>query len=333
MNQHRMLAITMVVALVFVLAACSNAAIKPEEDGEIKWKFAHISADNHIWHQTAIQFSKLVEEKTNGEIEISIYPSSQLGGEVDTINSIKTGAVDLTISGESMQNWAPKAALLAVPYAFRDREHMQKVIAGEIGREIEADIQKQVGLTPLFYMERSPRNLTSNQPIQTPADLKGFKMRIPNVPLFMDTWEAAGAKPVVMNFNEVFTGLQQQVIQGQENPSDLIASGGLYEVQRYVNRTEHVYSWIYVLIGNEQFASLTAEQQTAVKEAAEEAQAYGQQLFEEDRERVEAQLQEEGMILNDDVDREAFQERMIPAIKESLSDEQYQLYQRILEVK
>lgn len=319
--------------LIFILTACSNVTAKPEDEGKIKWKLAHISADNHIWHQTAIQFSKLVEEKTNGQIEISIYPNSQLGGEVDTINSIKTGAVDLTISGESMQNWAPKAALLAVPYAFRDQEHMQKVIDGEIGREIEADIRNQVGLTPLFYMERSPRNLTSNQPIQTPADLQGFKMRIPNVPLFMDTWEAAGAKPVVMNFNEVFTGLQQRVIDGQENPSDLIASGGLYEVQRYVNRTEHVYSWIYVLIGNKQLASLNAEQQAAVKEAAAEAQAYGRQLFEKDRERVEAQLREEGMIFNDDVDRKAFQERMIPAIKGSLSDEQYKLYQRILEVK
>lgn len=319
--------------LLLVTACISSASPGPQKGEKIEWKFAHISDQNHIWHKTAVKFAELVEKKSDGQIEVSIYPNSQLGGEVDTINSIKTGAVDLTISGETMQNWAPKAALLAVPYAFRNQEHMRQVIEGEIGKEIEREIENKVGVTPLFYMERAPRNLTSNRPIHRPKDLHGFKMRVPNVPLFMETWEAAGAKPSVMDLSEVFTGLQQGVIHGQENPSDLIYSNGFYEVQKYVNETEHVFSWIYVVIGNEQLAVLSDEQRTAVMEAAQEAQQYSNQLLETETKQVIAQLKAEGMIINDDVDQKAFQKAMIPAIKNSLTPEQYELYQRILQVR
>lgn len=335
----------LVSALMLVLAACGGGEAETDtgttdEDGEaagttetIQWRMGHLATEDHIWHDTSEKFAELVNEKTDGQIEISIYPNNQLGGETDTLNSIKAGNVDLMISGETMQNWAPKAALLAVPYAFRDAEHLSKVVEGEIGREIEEEIVEKVGVTPLFYMERAPRNLTSKEPISTPEDLKGFRMRVPNVPLFMDAWNAAGASPQVMDFNEVFTGLQQGVISGQENPVDLIHSGGLYEVQDYVNLTEHVYSWIYVVIGNEQFEALSDELRAAVLEAAEEAKAYGDDLFVEEIQNYRDMLEAEGMTFNEDVDQDAFREAMKPAIENTLTEEQFELYQRILEVE
>jgi len=304
-----------------------------EQSGEVvKWKLGHLANEEHIWHKTALKFADLVKEKTNGRIEISVFPNNQLGGETDTINSIKAGTADMVISGETMQNWAPKAALMAVPYAFRDLDHLTKVVEGDIGKEIEAEIKEKVGLTPLYYHVRAPRNLTSNRPISSPKDLNGFRMRVPNVPLFLKVWEAAGARPQVMDFNEVFTGLQQGVIEGQENPIDLIYSGGLYEVQKYVNETEHVYSWIYVLVGNKQFESLSDDLKNAVLEAAGEAQAYGEQLFTEEIENYRKKLEEKGMTFNK-VDQDAFRQAMLPAIKESLTQEQYALYEKILQVK
>src|SRR5690606_37074230 len=222
-----------------------------------------LADENHIWHKTAEQFAETVSEKTDGQIEITIYPNNSLGGETDTINAIQAGTADMVISGETLQNWAPSAALMAAPYAFRDLDHVKSVVEGEIGQQIADEIKEKAGLTPLYYHTRAPRNLTSNEPIESPEDLSGFSMRVPNVPLFLDAWSAAGAKPQVMDFQEVFTGLQQGVINGQENPVDLIQSGGLYEVQDYVNRTEHVYSWIYLLVGNEQFNQLSDEQKSA----------------------------------------------------------------------
>jgi TRAP-type transport system periplasmic protein len=325
--------IAMISAIMLLLSACGSESSSGGSGGEkIKWKFGHLADENHIWHKTAEKFADSVKEKTDGQIEITIYPNNQLGGETDTINSIKAGTADMVISGETMANWSPKAALMAVPYAFRDADHLQKVVEGDIGKEIEDEIKDKVGLTPLYYHTRAPRNLTSKDPISKPEDLNGFSMRVPNVPLFLDAWKAAGAKPQVMDFNEVFTGLQQNVIDGQENPVDLIHSGGLYEVQDYVNETEHVYSWIYILVGNEQFESLSDENKKAVQEAAKEAQEYGKELFDKEIKEYEQKLKDEGMKFNE-VDQDAFREAMKPAIKDSLSAEQYELYEKILKVK
>jgi TRAP-type transport system periplasmic protein len=321
-----------VLASALFLGACSSGGSSEEASSEgevIKWKLGHLADENHIWHKTTEEFANLVSEKTDGQIEITVYPSNSLGGETDTINAIQAGTADLVISGETLQNWAPKAALMATPFAFKNADHVQSVVEGEIGGEIEAEIKEKAQLTPLFHMNRAPRNLTSNKPIKTPADLNGFGIRVPNVPLFLNAWEAAGAKPQVMDFNEVFTGIQQGVIDGQENPVDLIQSGALYEVQDYVNQTEHVYSWIYVLVGNKQFEALTDEQRTAVMEAAEEAQGYAAKLLDEEIGQITEELKAEGMEFVE-VDQDAFREAMKPAIESSLTEEQLDLYERIL---
>ncbi|MDQ0205668.1 TRAP transporter substrate-binding protein [Alkalicoccobacillus murimartini] len=315
-------------SMIFLMVGCSTQA---QEDDITHWKMTHISDASHLWHKTALEFSERVEEKTDGKVQIEVFPNSQLGNEVDNINSIKFGATDLTITGETLEVWTPNAILLAVPYAFEDEEHMRDVVEGDIGRTIESDITEDVGLTPLFYMERAPRNLTSNAPISHPDDLSGFSMRVPNVPLFLDTWAEAGAKPQVINLNEVFTGLQQGVIAGQENPNDLIYSNGFYEVQDYLNLTEHVRSWIYVVVGNEQLEKLPEDQRQAVEEAALEAQEFARDLQEEEQEALSDLLKERGMTFNEDVDQEAFREAMLPALEENLGEEQYELYLEMVE--
>lgn len=316
---------------IFFVSGCSQNDASANEEDVTTWKMTHISDANHLWHRTAVKFADLVEEKTEGKVQIEIFPNSQLGSEIDNINSIRYGATDLTITGESMEVWSPNSVMLAVPYAFEDQEHMRSVIEGPIGQQIEQEIDEDIGLTPLFYMEREPRNLTSNTPISSPEDLKGFGMRIPNVPLFLNSWSEAGAQPQVMSLSEVFTGLQQGVIDGQENPNDLIMSNGFYEVQKYINETEHVRSWIYVVVGSEQLEALPEDQQAAVKEAAAEAEAFSQDLMEEEVKDVRNQLEETGVEFNSDVDQEAFREAMQPALEEYFSEEQMQLYQQIVE--
>ncbi|MGP4105754.1 DctP family TRAP transporter solute-binding subunit [Virgibacillus sp. L01] len=330
----KVIGLLMGLSLIFVLAACGGDDSSGEQssgsDGEtITWKLGHLSNENHQWHKTAVKFSELVSEKTDGKLQIEVYPNEQLGSETEVLNGIEAGTVDMTISGETMQNWAPEAALMAVPYAFKNEEHVKSVVEGEIGKEIESAIKEKVGVTPLYYHLRAPRNLTSNEPIKSPSDLEGFKMRVPNVPLFMDSWKEAGARPQVMDFSEVFTGLQQGVIDGQENPVDLIHSASFFEVQDYVNKTEHVRSWIYVVVGNEQLNSLSEDMQTAVKEAAKEAQAYGMDLYKTETDGYVQKLKDKGMEFVE-VDQEAFAEAMKPAVQNSLSEEQLALYEKIL---
>lgn len=334
----KILSLVLIIALMsMTLIGCSSDTTPKEEVSKetpekIVWKFGHLSNEEHLWHKTALKYSELVAEKTNGQIEVKVYPNEQLGSEMDNITGIQTGTADLTITGESLQNWAPKAALLAIPYAITSKEHMEKVIQGDLGDEIEAQITEKVGLIPLYHHKRAPRNLTSNIPVRTPADAKGLKMRVPNVPIFVDAWSAVGANPQVIAFSEVFTGLQQGVIGAQENPYDLIVSASFYEVQDYVNETEHVSSWVYVVVGEKQFNSLTPELQKAVTEAASEAEAWAQTEFEATAAEYKQKCIDEGMTIVEDVDKAAFQEVMMPAVQKSLSEEQIDLLNRIVEL-
>lgn len=291
-------------------------------------RFGHLANEQNIWHQAAEKFKEEVEANSEGRIEVLLFPNEQLGSELDVINSIQLGTADMTITGESLQNWAPKAAMMAVPYAFRDSEHMRAAVNGEIGEEIEAQVIERTNLVPLTWFERGPRELTANRAIRTPDDLDGLRLRVPNVPLFVDTWEAMGARPTPMAFSEVFTALQQNTIEGQENPLSLIESASLNEVQDYVNMTGHVRSWIYVVIGRNQLERMPDDLQQVVRDAAEVMQAYEADLFVEDQERLEQALTERGMEFVE-VDQEAFAERALPAVTEALNDEQRALFEAI----
>ncbi|MCE8032718.1 TRAP transporter substrate-binding protein [Billgrantia tianxiuensis] len=295
---------------------------------DVTLKFGHLANEQNIWHQAAVRFKELVEENSDGRIEVQLYPNEQLGNEMDVINSIQLGTADMTITGESLQNWAPKAAMMAVPYAFRDSEHLRQAVESEIGEQIEAQITERANLVPLAWFERGPRELTSNRPIRHPDDLDGLRLRVPNVPLFVDTWEALGARPTPMAFSEVFTALQQNTIQAQENPLSLIESASFNEVQDYVNLTGHVRSWIYVVIGRNRLESMPEELQQIVREAAQEMQVYQAELFEEDQQRLEQALQERGMEFVE-VDTEAFAEKARPAVEAALDDEQRALFDAI----
>jgi tripartite ATP-independent transporter DctP family solute receptor len=247
-----------------------------------------------------------------------VFANEQLGNEIDTIQAIHTGIAHMVVTGESMQNWAPLCALIAVPYMVRDMDHLQRVLTGEPGQAIEREIIERVRLRPVSAFIRAPRNLTSNRPIRTPGDLNGFIVRIPNVPLFASVWGALGANPTPMAFSEVFTSLQQNVIEGQENPLDLIRSGSLFEVQGYVNLTEHVYGWIYLTIGEDFFQSLPEDLQEAVLEAGRLAEAYEHELFLASLVEHEQFLRSAGMEFVA-VDREAFAALASPAVEEFLS--------------
>ncbi len=291
-------------------------------------KFGHLANQEHIWNKAAERFKQIVEKQSDGQIEVQIFPNEQLGNEMDVINSIQLGTADMTITGESLQNWAPKAAMMAVPYAFRDSEHLRKAVEGEIGDEIEAQIEAQTGLVPIAWFERGPRELTSNRPIKQPSELDGLRLRVPNVPLFVDTWQALGAKPTPMAFSEVFTALQQGTIDGQENPLSLIESASFNEVQDYVNMTDHVRSWIYVVIGKNKLESMPDDLQQVVRDAADEMQSYEEELFAKDQQRLEQALKEAGMTFVE-VDQQAFAEKAKPAVEASLNEEQQKLYQAI----
>ena len=290
---------TIVAGLAGVLLAGSAMA------ADMTLKLGHLANEQDPWHKASLKFADEVKTLTNGRIEVQVYPNESLGKELDLINGMQLGTVDMTITGESLQNWAPMAALLAVPYAYKSLDHMDKVAGGELGKKIEEQIIEKAKIRPIAYFARGPRDLTSNRPIKTPADLNGLKLRVPNVPLFVDVWKALGAQPTPMAFSEVFTSLQNGTIDAQENPLALIKSANFNEVQKYVNKTEHVRSWIYLTISEITWNKLSKDDQAAIMKAAKIAQDYERGLFLEDEKNLVTELQKKGMTFVD-VDNAAF---------------------------
>ncbi|OHV10632.1 TRAP transporter substrate-binding protein [Kushneria phosphatilytica] len=295
---------------------------------EYTLKFGHLASEDNVWNKAAMKFKSLVEKNSDGRIAVRVYPNEQLGSEMEVINSIQLGTADMTITGESLQNWAPLAALMAVPYLFDSSEQMRKTIEGPIGEQIKQQVVDKTGLLPIAWFERGPRELTSNRPIRKPSDLDGLKLRVPNVPLFVKTWQALGARPTPMAFSEVFTSLQQGTIDAQENPLSLIESASFDEVQKYVNMTDHVRSWIYVVIGQQKFNQLPEDLQKVVMNAADQMQSYEHELFVKDQQRLRKTLKDHGMQFIE-VDQQAFAEKARPAVRKALSGEQLKLYEKI----
>ena len=318
--------------IIFMMLILLTSSCAKKESGPIVWKLGHIYAEDNILHMIALKFAEEIEKNTDSALKIQVYPNSLEGNEVDNINGIRLQTSDMTITGESLQTWAPKATMLAVPYTFQNIDHVKRAVDGEIGKEISEEIQEKVGLKTLFYALRLPRNLTSNRPIKTPSDLQKMILRVPAVPLFVKAWEALGAKPTPMALNEVFTSLQQGTIEGQENPLDLIHSSGFYEVQKYINLTEHVYSWLYFVVGVKQFEKLSPEIQDAVLLSAQTAQSFGLEELQKISTKYTKDLKNKGMEFVE-VDKQAFQDIVKPAMVSSFSADQNDLYNKILSIQ
>jgi tripartite ATP-independent transporter DctP family solute receptor len=279
----------------------------------IQMRLGHLANEQNVWHRAAMKFAEEARTLSNGKIEIQVFPNDSLGREMDLINGMQLGNVDFTITGESLQNWAPSAALLAVPYGMTSLSQLDKIAGGPIGEQIAQEIVTRARVRPLAYFARGPRNLTANRAVHRPEELNGLRLRVPNVPLFVAVWSALGARPTPMAFGEVFTSLQNGTIEGQENPLALIRSANFNEVQRFLNKTEHVRSWIYIAVSERRFQSLAQEDRTALTEAARRAQAFEREIFLEDERNLEADLRGKGMTFVES-DQRAFAARARDAV-------------------
>ena len=292
--------------------------------------FSHINAETHTWHKMAVKFKELVEEKSGGKITCTIYPNNQLGSEIETVQSAIAGMgdCDIVLTGESMQTYVEELGLIGMPYAVTSDEHMDAVLNGEVGAELD-ELMLQAGVRNLGAVKRGPRNITSNKEILSPADLQGFIIRTPESKMTMAAFEAMGAKPTPMAFSEIFTSLQQGVIHGQENPLANIYDASLYEVQDYVIETEHLRAWVYFAISEKRFSSFSPAAQELITECASEAIAYEHELFLEDEANLKSVLEEKGMTFVE-VDQTPFKEKAVEGVLAVLSDKQKAIYEKMV---
>lgn len=320
----RVLSLLFVLCLMF-LGACSQQSTNNEnneepKDSDVKtseklMKLAVVTSEDRSLTKGLVKFGELVESKTNGSIKVEVYPNGQLGGDREVFESLQFGSIQgTTMSTGPIAQFVPKFNVFDLPFLFPNSEVAYEVLDGKIGTDLLAELESQ-NVIGLNYWENGFRHLTNGvKEVKTPDDVKGLKIRTLENDLHMDIWSELGANPTPMAFTELFAGLQQGVVDGQENPVGNVTANKFYEVQKYLSKTGHVYNASPFLISKDFWNTLSDEEKKAVQEAADEARDHQRELNQKEDEDGYKFLTENGMTVTDisDEEKEAFLEKVKP---------------------
>jgi C4-dicarboxylate-binding protein DctP len=221
----------------------------------------------------AITFKRLVEARSDGRIKVEIYPNCQLGSEREMYESVIMGTTQMTwCSSAPISGWVPEMMVLSIPYLFSGPEVAYKVLDGQFGRELSDLVIKKAGMRFLSYSHIGFRHFTNNvRPIRSPKDMKGLKIRTREDPAEMKIVQSLGASPTPIAWGELYTALQQGVVDGEENPTSMIQVSKLYEVQKYLTLDGHVFGVNPVTINEKFYQSLPQDLKLIVADSAKTA--------------------------------------------------------------
>ena len=281
------------------------------------------------------KFADLVSERTKGQIQVQIFPASQLGTEQEILEGVQLGTVHMFEgSTGSVGRFLPDLEAFAAPYIWRDVDHMLKTVRGPVGQGLAERLVKAKGMRVLdFGWLFGNRYLTTKaKPIYKPEDLKGMKIRVQPTAIYLDTIRAMGANPTPMDWKEVYMGLQTGVIDGQENPPVVLFNAKLFEVQKYVMLTAHITQNQAIVINETFYQSLSPEFRRILTESAQEAGNFQNDLVLKSEKEYLDQLKEKGMtIIQPDV--KAFREATKDVYKKFAEKWEPGLYEKIQAVK
>ena len=279
-----------------------------------KLRLAHPAPTAHGWNIWAEQFKKAIEAKTNGGIQVQIFPNAQMGNERDTAQAVRIASLEMGAIGVGLMNWVPEMSITDAPFLWKSRAQAHRAIAGAFGDDLRKRALdkgfKLVGWTDLGF-----RAVTNNKRTVVAAkDMVGLKMRVPNSKSYIALMQQLGASTVAVDLSELYLALSQGVADGQETPAPVIKSNKLYEVQKYVSKTDHVLTIAYVVVNPKVFDGLSADEQTAFLAAAKESDAYLRDYTDKDEQELFAFLKEKGMEVTLTVDQESFRVATAPVI-------------------
>ncbi|WP_426413415.1 TRAP transporter substrate-binding protein [Bradyrhizobium ganzhouense] len=250
-------------------AAIPLAAIHTRRAGaaEFSYKLATGQSLTQPINARLEQATQRIREATGGRLEIRFFPASQLGSDTDLLTQVRTGGVEfLNIAGSVLSTTAPVAAITNVGFAFSDYDQVWPGIDGTVGQVVRAQIEKTGVIAVSKAADNSFRSITSSaKPIKTPTDLQGYHIRVPVSPIFTSLFQALGANPTSINFNELYTALQTKLVDGQENGLVAIEAGKLYEVQKYASETNHIWDPFWLLGNRRAFTRLPSDIQEVVR--------------------------------------------------------------------
>jgi len=313
----KVLVLLLAIVMIFSLAACNtktdeaDTSKNTEEEVEpIVIKLAHYAEAGHPADLAANQFAEKVAERSNGSVVIEVYPANQLGAPDEVLEQNILGTIDMSLPTQGhLSKYSQKFATVMLPFAFEDYDHVARVLDGPFMEWAGPDLEAQ-GLVFLSNWDWGFRNITNSvRPINTPDDVAGLKLRTPPEIQLQAAMEALGAQTEQIAFTELITSLSTGAVDGQENPLAVIYHHKLYESQEYLAITNHVYNSMVNVMSKNVWDSLTAEQQTIIKEESVAAGNYMRELMIQEIDTLITNLEDEGMTITYP-DRSLFADQM-----------------------
>lgn len=287
-------------------------------NAEVSLRFGYEAPRTDTQHLAAKKFNELLNEKTKGKIKLKLFPDSTLGNAQTMISGVRGGTIDLEMSGSpNFTGLEPKLNVIDIPFIFKDRAHVYKVLDGEIGQGLLKDLEAQ-GLKGLAFWDVGFRAFSnSKHPVTKPEDIKGLKVRTNQNPMYIEAFKLLGANPVPMPLAELYTALETRAVDAQEHPIGIFWSSKLYEVQKYLSLTNHGYTPLIVVMNKAKFDALSPELQNAMVEAAKEAGQYQRDLNVKNEKEIITNLQKQGVEVIEKVDTQPFQAVIAEQVRKS----------------
>ena len=295
-----------------------------------KLKIAIVTTPGSSHHVAAVKFKEIVEKKSNGKYEFKIFHSASLGNESSILQQIQLGTVDLgVITSGPIGNFNKSIQIFDLPFIFKSYEQADEILDGPIGREV-LDSLESSGFKGMHFLENGFRNLTNNKrPVHTVDEVKGLKIRTMAAPAHVKLWKMLGANPTPMGW-PINTELQQGTIDGQENPLWVIDKYKLYEVQKYLSLTRHVYSPNVFIMNLNKFNSLSKADQKMFMDASAEASNYERKWNRNNNVGFLKHLKAEKMIIDEHPDVNSFRKKIAPIYDEAKQTIDKELVEKLL---
>jgi TRAP-type transport system periplasmic protein len=299
------------------------AGAQAQDIKERTLRFGFQNATDHPIGVGLQRFADLVKQKSGSKITVRLFPGGQLGGDLQTVSALQGGTIDMTVLNTGVLAGIDKStAILDFPYLFNSEKEADAVVDGPAGQKLHERLASK-GLIGLAYFENGFRQLTnSRRPVAKAEDFQGLKLRVLQLPLFIEVFQALGASPVPLAFPEVYTALEQKVVDGQENPVNTIYFSKLHEVQKFLSLTRHVFNPQSVLISKRTWDRFSPDEKALLQQAANEAAIYQRQASREQTGKSIELIKQAGVTVNevspDEIER--IRQRIKPIVEKFTKD-------------
>ena len=264
----------------------------------ITLRLGHIQSESDIWHIASQVFADEVYRLSDGTMNVTLFANSTLGGDRDMGEGMQLGTVDISLLAGVLGAFEPTVLLLELPYLFETQEEFDQIIHGAIGEEIAQNVLASSNIRILNWWNRGSRQITSNHPVYGIEDVTGMVIRVPEISAMVTTWSHMGASPVAMAWAEVFTGLEQGVIDAQENPIPFLYAGSIFEVADYLAISNHKWEYVTMSMSEITWNNLSQEQRDIVTQAAQYATDFqNREVFALEQELLDSLVNNHGMIV------------------------------------